>query len=209
MNAPRRAGSRPPRPTARIPGERAEPSVSVVPQASLDATDLRILEELQNDARLTNVELAARIGLSPSPCLARVRAMEASGVIRGYVTLVDAAAVGCAVTAFVDVTLHDRRPATHESFEAAMRALPQVLEAHRIGGDVDYLLRVAVPDVAAFETFLGALDAVTGVGRVRSRFALRPVKSETALPLPERREPVRKAGSTGPPMRTLRRRSST
>ena len=187
-NARRPGGPTPPTSAARHSALADGRSGQTTARASLDPVDLRILDELQADARLTNVELAARVGLSPSPCLARVRAMEASGVVRGYVTLVDAAAVGRGVNAFVEVTLQTPNERQMAAFETRMRDMPEVLECYRMSGDAHYRLRVVVRDVAAFEPFLAGIVAATpGIAALRSTFALRQVKYETALPLPEQR----------------------
>ena len=151
---------------------------------SLDATDIRILQELQRDAKLTNVELAARVHLSPSPCLARVRALEQSGIINRYVTLLDPLKVGQAVSVFIQVRLEQQVKRALETFEAAVSTWPEVMECYLMTGDSDYLLRVVVADVPALERFiLERLSKIRGVANIRSSFALKQVKYETALPL--------------------------
>ena len=150
----------------------------------MDATDLKILEELQRNARIANVELARAAHLSPSPCLARVRALEASGMIDRYVTLLDAKKLGLAVSVLVQVTLERQVETALEAFERAVRERPEVMECYLMTGDADYLLRVLVPDVPAFERFiLDFLSRVPGVGNIKSSFALKQVKYQTALPL--------------------------
>lgn len=150
----------------------------------LDAFERRILTALQHDGRLSVNDLAERIGLSSSPTWRRVRALEERGVIRRYVALLDPAAAGVPQCVFVNVTLakHDR--AALLEFEAAIAGRPEVLECFATTGDADYLLRVMVPDTAAFERFLQeAMFTRPAVQHVRSNFALRQVKYETALPL--------------------------
>lgn len=160
----------------------------------MDAIDLRILERLQHDARISNVELARAVNLSPSPCLARVRALEKAGYIGRYVTLLDAKRLGLTVNVLVQVTLEKQIEPALETFEKAVRERPEVMECYLMTGDADYLLRVLVPDVPAFERFiLEFLSRVPGVGNIKSSFALKQVKYQTALPLPGQQIPARKA----------------
>jgi DNA-binding Lrp family transcriptional regulator len=151
---------------------------------TLDPIDLRLLAELQENARLTNVELAARVGLSPSPCLARVRALEACGLIARYVTLLDPALAGLGVSVFIQVSLDRQVDAALNRFEAAVADMPEVMEAYLMTGDSDYHLRVVVSDVPALQRFIvETLAKVPGVSNIRSSFALKQVKFKTALPL--------------------------
>ncbi len=153
-------------------------------QSSLDDIDRRILARLQEDARLPNVELADAVGLSPSPCLRRVRALEERGAIRKHVTLVDPAAVGLPVSVFVNVSLERQVEAALRRFEAAVLTRPEVMECYLMTGDADYLLRVVCADLGAYERFLlDHLTQVPGVASIRSSFALKQVKYSTALPL--------------------------
>ncbi len=161
-----------------------------MPETALDATDWRILDRLQDDARLTNVELAKAVHLSPSPCLARVRALEEDGLISRYVTLLDPVKVGLTVSVFISVSLEKQVESALEIFERAIRDRPEVMECYLMTGDADYLLRVVVPDVPALERFiLDFLTKVPGVGNIRSSFALKQVKYKTALPLPQAERP--------------------
>jgi DNA-binding Lrp family transcriptional regulator len=151
---------------------------------TLDAIDRRVLAALQDDARIANVELADKVGLSPSPCLRRVRALEESGVIRRYVTLVDPGAVGLPVSVFVNVSLERQVEKALHRFESAVLTRPEVMECYLMTGDADYLLRVVCADLAAYERFLlQHLTVVPGVSSIRSSFALKQVKYSTALPL--------------------------
>lgn len=151
----------------------------------LDRIDRRILLELQRNGRLTNVELAARVGLSPSPCLARVRQLERDGVLRGYVALVSEEALGLSITVFIQVTLERQAEGTLEVFETRVRAFPEVMEAYLMTGDSDYLLRLVVRDMQALQDFiLRDLTTIPGVANIRSSFALKQVVYRTALPLP-------------------------
>lgn len=151
----------------------------------LDATDWQILGLLQGDARISNVDLARAVGLSPSPCLNRVRALEEAGYISRYVTLLDALRVGLKVSVFIQVTLERQIEPALETFERAIRERPEVMECYLMTGDADYLLRVVVADIQVLEEFiLKFLSRLPGVGNIRSSFALKQVKYQTALPLP-------------------------
>ena len=154
-------------------------------RTSLDRTDLDILRELQHNARLSNVELAKRVHLSPSPCLARVRALERRGVINRYVALVDPVAVGLGLSVFIQVSLERQAEKPLEQFQSAVSRFPEIVECYLMTGDSDYLLRVVVPDVQSLEKFmLNGLTRISGVANIRSSFALKQVKYDTALPLP-------------------------
>jgi DNA-binding Lrp family transcriptional regulator len=140
----------------------------------LDSIDWKILALLQSDARMSNVELARAVGLSPSPCLARVRALEQAGFISRYVSLLDALKVGLKVSVFIQVALERQVEKALEVFENAILERPEVMEC-----------RVVVPDIQALEEFiLRFLSRVPGVGNIKSSFALKQVKYQTALPLP-------------------------
>lgn len=150
----------------------------------LDAIDRRILRVLQENARIPNVELAQAVGLSPSPCLRRVRDLEERGVVRRYVGLVDPGAVGLPVSVVVQVSLERQVENALETFEKAVQERPEVMECYLMTGDADYLLRVVVPDLESFQRFLmDHLTRVPGVASIKSSFALRQVKYLTALPL--------------------------
>ena len=149
----------------------------------MDAVDRAILRHLQADGRLTNVELADRVRLSPSPCLRRVRALERVGAIRGYHADVDPAAVGRGfeVTVHVELTLKDR--ATVEAFEAGIAAFDEVLECRRMFGLPDYLVLVAVADQAEYEAFyMSKLAELPGLARVNSQFTMKMVKRSGPVP---------------------------
>ena len=150
----------------------------------LDRFDKRILQELQGAGRLTNVELAEKVGLSPSPCLTRVRRLEDAGILRNYVALVDPEKLGPAVSVFIQVTLALQSEQTLETFERAVTTMPEVMECYLMTGDSDYLLRVVVRDTAALRDFiLDKLTKTPGVANIRSSFALKQVTYRTALPL--------------------------
>jgi Lrp/AsnC family leucine-responsive transcriptional regulator len=152
---------------------------------ALDRKDREILAHLQNDGRLTNLELAAKVGLSPSPCLRRVRRLEASGVLNRYVALVDPAKLGLGVTAFVRVALSKQEDRSLQQFESAVAEWPEVMECYLMSGDSDYQLRLILPTLGDYETFLRQkLTRVPGVANIRSSFAFRPVVYRTELPIP-------------------------
>lgn len=160
---------------------------ALMPIRQLDAFDHRILLEVQADGRITNQALAERIGLSPSPCLRRVRALEEDGVIKGYVGLVDPELVGLPVTAFVRVRLVTQDDKHLAVFEKTVADFPEVMECYLMTGECDYQLRVVFASLATFEDFLRhKLTRIPGVSQVTSSFALRPVVYRTALPQPLR-----------------------
>ena len=151
---------------------------------AIDQQDRAILRELMRDGRLTNVELAERVNLSPSACLRRVRAMEEAGLIAGYVMLLNAKLANIAGVAFVSVTLKDQGRATLDRFETAAQRHPEIAECYLIAGSADYLLRVAYRDAADFERIhTKVLTQLPGVLRVQSTLTLRTVKHTTALPV--------------------------
>lgn len=149
-----------------------------------DRTDRRILELLQRDARLTNVEVAEQVALSPSPCLRRVRALEESGTIKQYVALLDPGRVGLALLAFVSVKLEKRGQMPIDAFSQAVRSWPEVVACYAMTGDMDYLLRVQVENLDHFSRFvMNQLLKQPGVLDVKSNFVLDRIKETTALPL--------------------------
>ncbi len=151
----------------------------------LDTIDLRILGELQQDGSLTNVELARRVHLSPSPCLVRVKALEAAGVIQRYVALADPKAIGLGVNVFISISLKEQTKESLAEFERRIAEHDEVMECYLMTGDSDYLIRVAVRDIAALERFiLEQLTPIAGIEKIRSSFALKQVRYKTALPLP-------------------------
>jgi len=152
---------------------------------SLDAIDIRILSELQQDGGLSNVELARRVNLSPSPCLMRVRALEKQGVIRQYVALADPQALGLGLNVFISISLKEQSKAALADFESRIVEHDEVMECYLMTGDSDYLIRVAVANMAALERFiLDQLTPIPGVEKIRSSFALKQVRYKTALPMP-------------------------
>jgi Lrp/AsnC family leucine-responsive transcriptional regulator len=154
-----------------------------MPISSIDLIDRKILEAVQANGRITNQELADQVGLSPSPCLRRVRHLEGEGVISRYVALVNPEALGLSVTAFVRVRLDQQDDRHLDAFEAAVSEFPEVMECYLMTGEADYQLRILVRSLTEFEDFLRyRLTRVSGVANVTTSFALRPVIYKTALP---------------------------
>ncbi len=152
---------------------------------SLDSTDLRILKELQLDGALSNVELAKRVFLSPSPCLARVKALEQNGMIDRYVAIANPAKLGLGLNVFISISLKTQSKEALARFEKRVAEHDEVMECYLMTGDSDYLIRVAVADIGALEKFiLEQLSPIPGIEKIRSSFALKQVRYQTALPLP-------------------------
>ena len=155
-----------------------------MPRAELDATDRRILAALQEDGRLSNVELAARIGLSPSPCLRRVKRLERDGFIEGYRATLDRGRVGLGFTVFVGVRLEAHANARAGRFEDAVLKMREVIACHMVSGTVDYLLEIVAPDLAHYQKFLvDKLLALPMVREVQSSIAISTLKAGAPLPL--------------------------
>lgn len=155
-----------------------------MPIKKFDRYDRMILESLQKEGRQANIELAADIGLSPSPCSRRVKMLEESGVIAGYSAILDREKLGLGLTVFVDIKVERHREKEAEAFRNAVSVLPEVVMAHLVSGESDFLLQVVVPDLRAYETFLtGTLLKLPGVRDIRSNFAIQTVKPQSPLPL--------------------------
>ena len=153
-------------------------------QYRLDEIDRRILAALQQDGRLTIADLATRVGLSASPCHRRVRILEDEGVIERYVAVLDQRAVGLPVSVFVSIKLESQREDALQKFAKAIAPWPEILECYLMTGPRDYLLRVVVADLAAYETFLKTkLTRLSGIGSIESSFALEQVKYTNKLPV--------------------------
>ncbi|WP_439572188.1 Lrp/AsnC family transcriptional regulator [Phreatobacter sp.] len=151
---------------------------------SLDAIDRRILTALQQDGRMTNQALAERVGLSPSPCLRRVRLLEEAGVVRGYVAVVEQKAVGLPVSIFISIKLERQREEDLDRFQAAVSPWPEVMECYLMTGQRDYLMRVVCADLPAYERFLKEkLTRLDGIASIESSFALAQVKHTNVLPI--------------------------
>jgi len=150
----------------------------------MDSTDLKILAILQEDASLPVAEIAARVNLSQTPCWRRIQKLEQAGVIQRTVAILDPAKIGMDLTVFVSVEARDHSPEWLDTFSQTVAEMPQVMEIYRMAGEIDYLLRVAVPNMAAFDDFYRNLIATVPLKNVTSHFAMERVKGTTAYPLP-------------------------
>lgn len=149
----------------------------------MDQTDLKILAILQEDCSLPVAEIAARVNLSQTPCWRRIQRLEASGVIQRRVAILDPDKIGFGISVFVAVETGDHSQDWLQRFAAAVAAMPEVMEVHRMAGDIDYLLRIAVADMPAYDAFYRKLIAAVPLKNVTSRFAMERVKATTAYPL--------------------------
>lgn len=155
-----------------------------MPNSPLDAFDHKILAALQEDGRLSNVDLAEKVGLSPSPCLRRVKRLEQEGYIRGYRAVLDRRKVGLGLTIYVDIKVEKHSTENAAMHQRLLEAIPEVVAAHMVSGDADFVAEVVVPDLAAYEELLTErLLSLPMVKDVRSNFVIRPVKTDAALPL--------------------------
>jgi Lrp/AsnC family transcriptional regulator, leucine-responsive regulatory protein len=155
-----------------------------MPKLKLDKIDCELLNHIQSDAKMANTELADKLGLSPSPCLRRVKSLENNGVIKRYVGIIDPVLVGLPISVFVTVSLRNQGRAALEEFESHIKDYEEIMECYLMTGNSDYLLRVAVPDMESYEQFL--LDKITTipcVGNIESSFSLKQVIYRTAMPL--------------------------
>lgn len=163
----------------------------------IDAIDRKILEILQGDGRMPIIELANQVGLSPTPCMRRLRRLESDGIIKGYSLHVDQVMIGLPVSVFVNVTLERQAEAELEQFEAAIRGCPEVMECYLMTGTSDFFLRIVAADLFAYERFLkSTLTRIPGIANIQSSFALRQIIYRTALPLGDH-DPA--AGGKSPP----------
>lgn len=151
----------------------------------LDQIDKKILRYMQENARITNAELAEKVGLSPTPCLRRLRRLETDGIIKGYHTEVNKEALGVGVTVVILVKLEKEDEASLRAFEAAITEREEVMECYLVTGKFDYFLRVIIPTLTAYETFLSeTLLRMPNVASVESSFTLREIAHRTVLPIP-------------------------
>ena len=150
----------------------------------LDAIDRKILTVLQEDASLSVAEIGDRVGLSSTPCWKRIQRLEADGIILRRVALVDQNKIGLGISVFVSVESGDHSDAWLSKFASAVSAMPEVMELYRMAGDVDYMLRVVVADMASYDLFYKKLISAVALKNVTSRFAMEKIKSVTALPVP-------------------------
>ena len=164
----------------------------------MDATDLKILAILQEDASVSVGEIANRVALSQTPCWRRIQRLEADGVIRKRVALLDPQSIGVGLTVFVEIETGDHSKEWLDRFASSVLTMAEIMEVHRMAGDVDYLLRVAVADMAAFDRFYSRLIALVPLKNVTSRFAMELVKGTTAFPLPKEIQKARRAPADQP-----------
>ena len=150
----------------------------------MDVTDRKILGLLQDDASLSVAEIGNRVGLSSTPCWKRIQRLEADGVIQKRVALVDQDKIGLGVTVFVSIETGDHSRDWLSHFANTVGAMPEVMEFYRMAGDVDYMLRVVVPDIQGYDAFYKRLIATVPLKNVTSRFAMEKIKATTALPIP-------------------------
>ena len=151
---------------------------------SLDDIDRRLLASLQDDGRMTNVDLAAKVGLTPPPCLRRVRGLEDSGVIRGYHADLDAAKLGYTITVFAMVSLKSQAEDALRQFEDHMRSLPEVRECHMLNGEIDFILKIVRCDLQSFQEFLTSkLTPAPNVASVKTSLTIRTAKQLPGVPL--------------------------
>ena len=152
----------------------------------LDPIDIRILDAIQRDGRITKLALAEKVGLSPTPCWLRLRKLEKAGIVRGYHARVEPRAVAAITTVMMEVTLGSHRQADFDGFERAVRELPQVVACWSVGGGVDYVLKVMARDIDAYQRLVDALlQREIGIDRYFTYIITRTVKEETVLPLQE------------------------
>jgi Lrp/AsnC family transcriptional regulator len=149
----------------------------------MDAIDRKILAVLQEDASLSVADIGARVGLSSTPCWKRIQRLEAEGVILRRVAIVDQDRIGLGVTVFVSVETGDHSETWLARFAEVVGAMPEVMELYRMAGDVDYMLRVVVPDIQGYDAFYKRLIAAVPLSNVTSRFAMEKIKSTTVLPI--------------------------
>lgn len=150
----------------------------------MDQIDRKILTVLQDDASLSVAEIGSRVGLSSTPCWKRIQRLEADGVIQKRVVLVDQDRIGLGVSVFVSIETGDHSQEWLDRFAQVVGAMPEVMEFYRMAGDVDYMLRVVVTDIAGYDTFYKRLISAVPLKNVTSRFAMEKIKSTTALPIP-------------------------
>ena len=153
---------------------------------SFDSIDLKLLAELQENGRITNVELAGKVGLTAPPCLRRMRTLEQSGAIRGYHAEIDPAALGYSIMVFAMVSLKSQAEADLRAFEDHVRSLPNVRECHMLNGEIDFILKIVAHDLQSFQEFLTSqLTAAPNVSSVKTSLTIRTAKDEPGVPIPE------------------------
>jgi DNA-binding Lrp family transcriptional regulator len=155
-----------------------------MPQPTFDAIDRRILDELQDNGRMTNVDLAAKVGLTAPPCLRRVRTLEEEGVIRGYHADLNASRLGYSITVFAMVSLKSQAETDLRAFEDHVATLPPVRECHMLNGEIDFILKIVARDLSEFQTFLtGSLTTAPNVASVKTSLTIRTSKHVPGVPV--------------------------
>ncbi len=153
---------------------------------NFDAIDLKLLSELQENGRITNVELASKVGLTAPPCLRRMRTLEQSGAIKGYHADIDPATLGYSIMVFAMVSLKSQAEADLRAFEEHVRSLPNVRECHMLNGEIDFILKIVAHDLQSFQEFLTSqLTAAPNVSSVKTSLTIRTAKDEPGVPIPE------------------------
>jgi DNA-binding Lrp family transcriptional regulator len=156
-----------------------------MPSAALDSVDLEILAALQDDGRMTNVDLAAKVGLTAPPCLRRVRSLEQGGVIQGYHAKLDPVALGYQITVFALVSLKSQAEHELRAFEEHVATLPEVRECHMLNGEIDFILKIVAHDLQSFQRFLtSALTTAPNVASVKTSLTIRTSKDSPGIPIP-------------------------
>jgi len=150
----------------------------------MDAIDRKILAVLQDNAALSVAEIGSRVGLSSTPCWKRIQRLEADGVIQKRVAIIDQDSIGLGISVFVSIETGDHSQDWLDKFAKTVTAMPEVMEFYRMAGDVDYMLRVVVPDIAGYDGFYKRLISTVPLKNVTSRFAMEKIKSVTSLPVP-------------------------
>lgn len=162
-----------------------------MPAAKLDAIDLKILDAIQRDGRITKLALAELVGLSPTPCWTRLAKLEKAGIISGYHAKVSMRSVAPIATVLMEVTLANHRQADFERFERAIRDIPEIVACWSVGGGVDYLMKIMARDIDAYQRLVDALlERELGIDRYFTYIVIKTVKDETVLPLAELTDPV-------------------
>jgi DNA-binding Lrp family transcriptional regulator len=156
-----------------------------MPSLHLDPIDLKLLDELQSDGRITNVDLAAKVGLTAPPCLRRVRALEQSGIIKSYHAEVDPAALGYTISVFAMVSLKSQAEADLKAFEDHIRPIPEIRECHMLNGEIDFILKILAKDLQSFQALLTTqLTSAPNVSSVKTSLTIRTAKDQPGVPIP-------------------------
>lgn len=159
--------------------------IKTMANMNLDAIDLKLLAELQADGRITNVDLATKVGLTAPPCLRRMRALEQSGTIKSYHADIDASSLGYTITVFAMVSLKSQAEEDLKAFEQHVHALPDVRECHMLNGEIDFILKIVARDLQSFQEFLTSqLTSAPNVNSVKTSLTIRTAKDEPGVPIP-------------------------